>query len=61
MQNEIKLQREELIKRKEEEKNRIKKEDEQYIDDWKKKMKMIEMENYKKRKEKEKIMKEEKC
>ena len=44
IKNDIKLQREEIIKKKEDEKNKIKKEKEQYLDDWKKKMKIIEME-----------------
>ena len=44
IKNDINLQREEIIKKKEDEKNKIKKEKEQYLDDWKKKMKIIEME-----------------
>ena len=44
MQNEIKLQREELIKKREEEKNKLKKEEEKFVDDWKKKMRMLEIE-----------------
>ena len=44
IKNDIKLQREEIIKKKEDEKNKIKEENEKYIDDWKKKKKIIEME-----------------